>query len=383
VDVVHTGLAKSPVGSAAVVWQLLRAVRAFEPDVVHCFKPIGYSGALAYLLTAAARRHGAPLVVLDADDLEGPAGWGSRRRLGIGGALRGAQEVATLRRAPLVTVASDWLREYLHSLGRPAETVLHLPNGHAVDSYKSRLPLVGEGDQQSFPPLRGGVRRGGIKGAEGSVVPAREEAVVSTAPTLLWYTRFTEASADRVVGLLIRILGAIPAARLVVIGEEIDPGGRAEFAAALADAGLDDRVDWRGYAADAVEDVLAGRSGPVVAIYPMDDDATNRARCPSKVPQLMALGVPTVAERVGEIPRYLAEFEETCLAPPGDADTFAVEVVRLLENAQLRAEVSDGLRRAASRWRWDEVAGGVLEWYQANLPSWLVPAQRGAGGHPS
>jgi glycosyltransferase involved in cell wall biosynthesis len=200
---------------------------------------------------------------------------------------------------------------------------------------------------------------------------------------LLWYTRFTEASADRVVGLLIRILGAIPAARLVVIGEEIDSGGRAEFAAALADAGLDDRVDWRGYAPDAVQDVLAGSSGPIVAIYPMDDDATNRARCPSKVPQLMALGVPTVAEGVGEIPRYLAEFEETCLASPGEANTFAAQVVRLLENAQLRAEVGDGLRRAASRWRWDEVAGGVLEWYQANLTSWLAPAQRGAGEPPS
>jgi glycosyltransferase involved in cell wall biosynthesis len=349
VEIVHTSAGNSLFGPATVIWQLLRAVRSFGPDVVHCFKPIGYSGALAELLTVSARQRRTPLVVVDADDLEGPLGWSGRRRLGIRGALRGAQEAATLRRAPLVSVASDWLREHCLGLGRSADSILYLPNGYA-----------GSGVPQSVPPERGRVR--GPDGTSGTY--HRDE---GPSPTLLWYTRFTEARAARVADLLTPIFGAMPDARLVVIGEEVGAGDRARLAAALVAAGLDDRVDWQGYGDTAVEDTLRHTSGPVVAIYPMDDDRTNRARCPSKVPQLMALGVPIVAEGVGEISRYLAGFEDCCIAEPGGVETFATKVIRLLQNPRLRAETGHRLQDAAVQWRWELVADGLEDWYRATL----------------
>jgi glycosyltransferase involved in cell wall biosynthesis len=349
IDIVHTGAGGSPLGTVSILGQLVHEVRAFDPDVVHCFKPIGYSGALAYLLAASARRRNTPLVVVDADDLEGPSGWSGRRRLGIAGALRGAQETATLRRAPLVTVASNWLRQYVQTLDRPAETIRHLPNGQDVDGDEALPAPVEEreqGDPQAHP-----------------------------APILLWYTRFTEAHPDRVVHLLARILAAIPDVRLIVVGEEINAGARAAFAAAAADAGLDNLVAWRGYETAALEEVLSPRTGGTVAIYPMDDDATNRARCPSKVPYLMARGVPIVAEAVGEVPSYLAGSEGECLVAPGDAEAFAAKVIRLLQDPQVRAQVSRRLHVAAARWRWAEVAGGLADWYRANLPSCSDPAR--------
>jgi glycosyltransferase involved in cell wall biosynthesis len=344
VEIVHAPVGRHPLGAPAVLWQMLREVRRFAPDVVHCFKPIGYSGALAYILTASAGRHGTPLVVVDADDLEGPTGWSGRRRLGIAGAVRGAQEAGTLRRAPLVTVASAWLRDYAESLGRSADTVLYLPNGHDV----------------SIPPPQGrnGLHATGQRG-EGLVRPNASRA--------LWYTRFTEAAPQRVADLAARILTAIPAARLVVVGEEISQGDRAAVAAAIAGAGIEDRVDWRGYDAGATEDWLRQTQSAAVAIYPMDDDATNRARCPSKVPQLMALGIPVVAESVGEVTSFLAGFEETCLVAPGDSLGFAARTIELLTNGRRRTAVGRQLKKAAEAWRWNRVAGGLHDWYAQHL----------------
>ncbi len=339
VEVVHTSAGGGPLGSAHILGQLLRETREFAPDVVHCFKPIGYSGALASILTASARRRGMPLVVVDADDLEGPGGWSGRRRLGIAGAVRGAQESATLRNAPLATVASEWLRQHLLRLGRPADSILHLPNGHSI------------------APRPAG-RRSRAKPSESPEV-AR--------PVLLWYTRFTEVRPARAAELIARSLAAVPSARLVIVGEEINAGDRAATAAALAAVGIGDRVDWRGYEPDAVEGWLSGSHDRVVAIYPMDDDPTNRARCPSKIPQLMALGIPLVAESVGEIPLYLAGAEAECLVAAGGQNGFVEHVSKLLEDAGLHAKVQRRLKAGAARWHWDAVAGGLLDWYTRQL----------------
>jgi glycosyltransferase involved in cell wall biosynthesis len=339
VEIVHTSAGGGPVAGVRIVQELLRHTRSYRPDVVHCFKPIGYSGAVASILTASARRRGTPLVVVDADDLEGQTGWSQRRRLGIAGAVRGAQESSTLRGAPQVTVASAWLRQYLLELGRRAETILYLPNGHGV-----ALETV---------KRRGSAQRTAPHELDG--------------PTLLWYTRFTEVQPGRAADLIAATLARAPSGRLVIVGEELNPGDRAATAAALTAAGVAERIEWRGFEPDAVERWLKATSGPVVAIYPMDDDPTNRARCPSKIPQLMALGIPVVAEAVGEISAYLAEFEAECLVAPDDRDGFAARVVRLLHNDRMHGRLRRRLEAAAVHWRWETVAGGLLDWYSRKL----------------
>jgi glycosyltransferase involved in cell wall biosynthesis len=95
----------------------------------------------------------------------------------------------------------------------------------------------------------------------------------------------------------------------------------------------------------------------------MDDDLVNRARCPSKVPHLMSLGMPVVGEAVGELASYLASHRDACLAPPGDARGFRGRVRALLADAHQRARIGSGLREAASQWTWKQTAVGLLDWY--------------------
>ncbi len=65
--------------SPRLVAATVAAVLAGRPHVVHCFKPIGYSGAVALLLASRlVRAPGCRLVVVDTDDLEGRGGWAER-----------------------------------------------------------------------------------------------------------------------------------------------------------------------------------------------------------------------------------------------------------------------------------------------------------------
>jgi len=338
VDVVHTRASTPPLGPAAVAAQIFRTVQTWRPHVVHAFKPIGYSGLaswpLARMMGSDGRRR-RPLVIVDADDLEGLRGWAGRERMGLAGALRGAQERWTLRRADGVTVASRWLESYVSELGVSPERVRYLPNGQEV-----------------------GPEHCEARGRDAASQSARQ-------PRLLWYTRFTEADPERAARLVAPLL-AHGAARLTVVGEEIHDGSREALRSACARHGIDNRIEWAAYD-PAVLGALPRDPSPLVAIYPLDDDLVNRARCPSKIPQLMALGIPVVAEAVGEAVSYLAGFEERCLAAPGDTQGFRTRVDRLLNDDGTRRAVATGLRAAAERWRWDRTAAGLFEWYRTAL----------------
>jgi glycosyltransferase involved in cell wall biosynthesis len=62
----------------------------------------------------------------------------------------------------------------------------------------------------------------------------------------------------------------------------------------------------------------------------------------------MALGTPVVASRVGGIPEVLKDGEEGLLAEPGDVESLASAIGRLVDDRVYRQELS---RRALERVR--------------------------------
>jgi glycosyltransferase involved in cell wall biosynthesis len=89
-----------------------------------------------------------------------------------------------------------------------------------------------------------------------------------------------------------------------------------------------------------------------VAIYPFDDTLVNRAKCAVKLRDLLAAGVPVVAEGVGQNREMIRHGETGWLVEPGDVVSFADGVVRLLEDAPLRKR----LGQAAARDVWERMA---------------------------
>lgn len=301
--------------------RLARRALAARPDVLHLFKPKAYSGLVHWLLLRRLRR---PRLVVDTDDWEGPGGWNDLAPYSAAQRHFFAwQERWGLTHADAVTVASRTLQSLVWALGVPPERVFYVPNGISPADAAPR----------SVPP---------------------------PPPTILLYTRFFEFPVERVVELLQRVRRAVPAARLLVVGEGLF-GEENRLLELARQSGLTEAIEYAGWTPEELSRHFARAH---LAIYPFDDTLVNRTKCPAKLVELAAAGIPVVAEAVGEIPQTLRHGETGWLVEAGDVAGFAEAVVRLLEDALLR----ERLGRAAAqdvrqRLAWERLAETVERAY--------------------
>jgi glycosyltransferase involved in cell wall biosynthesis len=311
---------------------------ALRPDVVHLFKPKAYSGLTHWLLSWLPRTR-RPCLVVDTDDWEGHGGWNE-----IGGYTPAQrrffawQERWGLTHAGAVTVASRTLESLVWALGVPPRRVFYVPNGVA-ESKEARNKKQEASDDQSC--------------------------ILHPASCILLYTRFFEFSVSRVVEILRRVREAVPEARLLVVGKGFC-GEEEELLRLATQSGLTVQRDpppitfhvsrFTFHASRFTPDVIYYGWVPfdtlptyfaqaTLAIYPFDDTLVNRTKCAVKLRDLLAAGVPVVADAVGQNREYIRHGETGWLVSPGDVTAFAEAVVRLLQDAQLRQR----LGRAAAR----------------------------------
>ncbi len=287
-----------------VALRLARRALSPPPDVVHCFKPKAYSGLVHWLLARLPRAH-RPRLVVDSDDWEGPGGWNELAEYTAAQrAFFAWQERWGFTHADSVTVASRTLQSLVWTLGVEPARVFYVPNG--------------------TEPRTTGPERS----------PARTH-------TILLYTRFFEFPISRVVELVRRVRQRVGNAHLLVVGEGLF-GEERKLLTQLRRAGLEEVVTYAGWESERLADHMAQAA---LAIYPFDDTLVNRTKCPVKLLELMAAGIPVVAEGVGEIREVIRHGENGLLVEPGDVEAFAQAVVRLLKDAALR----EGMGQAAVR----------------------------------
>ena len=314
---------------ARLVAHLVRRARQLDPDVIHTFKPKAYAG-LAH--GALARRYP---VVVDTDDWEGPGGWNA-----LGSYSRGLQRFFAwqehwgLTHADAVTVASRALQTLVWSMGGPPERVAYLPNGV---------------DPALAPPPRAGQR-----------------------PTVLLYTRFFEFELERLWRILQEVHGRQPEVRVLVVGKGF-AGEELQLLQRARGAGWDVRQNssaetWADLPeADLVytgfgtpENLPACFAAADVAIYPFDDTLLNRTKCPVKLLELLAAGVPVVADAVGQIAEVVVDGVTGRLVRPGDDAATAEGVLDLLSNPERLAEMRPAARAdMMARYAWDRPAVAV------------------------
>ena len=148
---VHTvtlGLPRRMPDSVALTWGLVKeAVRpaigkrwtgeaerelaSFRAEVVHVFKPVGYSGLAGFALSGLR----VPWV-LDVDDWEGRGGWADVNRYsGLQRLSIGIMEAMLPRMAGAVTAASKTLEARAWNMGIARRRVTYLPNGVWREKY--------------------------------------------------------------------------------------------------------------------------------------------------------------------------------------------------------------------------------------------------------
>lgn len=328
VEIKNVGVRMKPL----IAPRLVRTALAFKPDVIHFFKPKAYAGLAALMIEwlKLARMTRARIVV-DEDDWEGAGGWNDRADYSF--ALKqffAWQEKYGLTHNDALTVASRALETLALGHGAKAKRVFYLPNGA---SFKTPISQIAKSPNHL--------------------------------PTILLYTRFFEFSVARVIEIFARVLHKCPDTRLMVVGKGMN-GEEEELLNLARKENFFDNVSYHGWIEPRLLPQFFARAD--VAIYPFDDTLINRTKCAVKLADLLAAGIPVVADAVGQIPEYIKQKETGLLVRSGDTDEFANAVIRLLENREWRMEIGQNARAMMqSEFAWSKLAQVAEKAYQCGM----------------
>ena len=303
---------------------LIREVAAWSPDILHCFKPKAYSGLVAWWFWHFRRR--SVRLVTDTDDWEGAGGWNDiapysrwQRR------LFAWQEQWGMRHNQGLTVASRMLQGLAWSHGVPPAKVHYLPNGPGISD---KTPLAGQ---------------------------KRSEMGLTDRPVILLYSRLFEFDTDRLIAVLQRVLAEVPDSAVLSVGASLFEDDVEQMGRQLTQAGLADRIADAGWIEEQeLPNMLAAAD---VGRYLMDDTLLNRSKCPVKLADMLSLGMPVVAENVGQVPEYVIHGETGLLRSSGESAGLAADLIELLRDKTRRASLGAGARdHIRANFSWEHLA---------------------------
>jgi glycosyltransferase involved in cell wall biosynthesis len=322
----HLGLTRS----------LVKQTLARRPEVVHLFKPKAYAGLTHLALWMIRRWRRLPVrLVVDADDWE--QAWNEVLPYpALPKKLFAWQERWGWRHADAVTAASQALLTLAVSqLGVDPARLFYVPNAHPALSAATGPPA-------------------------GAPSPAPRSPA-----TILLYTRFAEFRLERIVGLVAAVAAQAPAARWLIVGRGFQ-GEEKILESKLNGAGLGSYVDFTGW---PVEDVGTCFEAATVAVYPYDDTLLNRTKCSVKLIELMAAGLPVVANAVGQNCEYIRSGVSGLLIPADDDEAMAAAVAGLLKDPARRQRLGRSARRTVQEhYTWPQLVKNVEKAYDEVSP---------------
>lgn len=314
--------------------RLIKEVTAWQPDIVHCFKPKAYSGLVGWWLWQM-RKQNLPLV-FDTDDWEGWGGWNDLAPYSpLQKHFFAWQEKWGLQHCHMVTTASRTLQSLAWSLGIPQDRVAYLPNGAGI-------PLNGEllsTDDEGVHSL---------------------QRILAGRPTLLLYSRLFEFDTGRLVRILRGVKTAVPDLAILTIGASLYAQDAQTFAAQLGE--LQEAVVDVGWVELAKLPFVLSCAD--VGIYLMEDTLLNRTKCPVKLADMIAVGLPVVGEAVGQVREYVAHQKTGLLYTSGDIAGITAGIIQLLHDAPLRVQFGQSAKkRYEEQFQWSIVAHHLEDCY--------------------
>ena len=308
---------------------LLKTAVSLNPQVAYCFKPKGFSGMLAILLSALKYLKLTSIkVVVDSDDWEGDGGWNDvlpypwwQKK------VFGFQEGWLLKHAESLTLASRKLVDIACEMRGTGDNIFYVPNGAETTTPKSE-----DGPGQRVKALHR----------------------IANEPVVLLYTRFVEFTPERVVDIMRQVESQGGSFVLLVVGEGAGREGE-QLERLWQDSNLKSRLIRSGWV--PAEETVDYISAADLAIYPMDDNIINQTKCPAKLVEIMSAGVPVIADAVGQAKEYIRHNVSGLLIEPGDDNGFGRLVKALLEAPEERVRLGQGgLEEIENRFLWSNLA---------------------------
>jgi glycosyltransferase involved in cell wall biosynthesis len=308
----------SPVAQLRAFVALYRLFRRVRPDLVHAHMPI--SGFLARL---AARAAGVPRVAYTCHGFlfNQPGPWWRR--------------------------AASFVMEFV--AGRVTDVFMTVSREEAADARRLRIfarpvAILNGRDPAVFHPDAGA--RAAMRAA--FEVP-EDRVVITVVSRLVRHKGYPE---------LLAAMAGVPA-ELWVVGERLESDHGENMEPYFAASGLGDRVRRLGYRRD-VAAILAASD---IFVLPSHFEGL-----PMSVIEAMLSGLPVVATDIRGPREQIVEGETGFLVPAARVAPLAAALLRLVEDASLRAQFGKAsLRRATALFREDIVTGQTIDLLEAHM----------------
>jgi len=298
-------------------WKLSQSTLKSNADIIHVFKPHPMNS----LAGVAAKYLRAKQLYLDIDDYEAESGhFGNNWQKWF--VANFEKRIPRLTKA--VTTNTTFMRHKLNSWGIPQDRVYYLPNG----VERSRF-LPPPKDKSQYLIGKFGLR---------------SKKVV----TFIGSLSLPSHPVDLLVDAFARVHSQIPNTILMLVG-----GGEAyqQIEQQVERMGLGDVVRFSGKVPP--EEVSHYYYLAHVSVDPVQNDEVACSRLPLKLFESWACGIPFVSGDVGDRRMLLSHPLAGLLAKPGDPDSLATEIIRVLDNQELSKSLKQyGLERIKSYY-WD------------------------------
>jgi glycosyltransferase involved in cell wall biosynthesis len=311
-------------GVLGTVRRMVRAIDAYQPDIIHIVKPRAHAGLAQWWLWHRRRKEAK--IVLDVDDWE--QAWNPINRYNwFVARFLTWQEEWGIRHADAVTAASRWLENKVSALA-PQIPILYLPNG--------------------VNPL-----------AQTSInAPAP-----SITPKVLFFTRLVEVSATWLGDFWQALLAQVPSAELIIAGTSLHPWLADPFHAVMDSL---PQVHWAGFVPPDELPHLYARA--TCAIFPALPVPLQQAKCSVRLATTMLYGVPVIASDVGEQSQYGADGAALLVPAAATPAQFAQAVAKVLcdpaQNAHTRSQAT---AQMLARYSWTTLTAPLPAFYESIL----------------
>src|SRR5690606_34922907 len=149
-----------------------------------------------------------------------------------------------------------------------------------------------------------------------------------------------EFNTERLVAVLAQVRDAVPQLAVLAVGAGLFEADATALRHQLQAAGLTEAIVDTGWLQEReLPPVLAAADA---GLYLIDDTLLNRTKCPVKLADMLAVGLPVVGEAVGQVPEYVRQGQSGLLRASGDVDGVARDVIRLLQDGELRRQLGEG-----------------------------------------
>ena len=390
--------------------KITKEVNAQEPDIIHFFKPKGYSGLAAILkrFSDPVGSRTEPGYVLDGDDHEGFGGMNDVMDYPLSWKLLfHMQERYIPAFCDRVTLASRYLVDFYSGFGIGEKDMLHLPNGvnpfihHPENIENELLEIVAKSTNDTIKTDKNMIKFDKKNNKPENVTIKSDNAAMGSLisewggrgdisgndchlaeNTILLFTRFRDHGVRRVFKIFRSVAKERPDVRFLVVGE----GGNNE--SDVLKRAMDRQFRKGSFTftgsvpAFAIREALSRAN---ISMVPMDSSNITRAKCSAKLVDLMAMGKAVVADAVGENTNYIVENDSGLLVKnlvddgttgknrmggkkvedgKGNIREFTDKLVYLLDNPGEAERLGEGAsKRVYSNFSWEVLTEKVRSLY--------------------